>query len=111
MLQNSACSAISNHTHAAIALLGIHQPSHCQRQQQDTHMACVSQTTAAHGELQLSLPEDSVDAMTSTQIITTDNTHFFNTEEFPTPERDRVALQEGFYMVSSMFPQPTAVRL
>lgn len=70
-----------------------------------------SRTCAVHEGIQLSLTENSVDAMTSTQIITIDNTHFFNTEELPIPERDRVALQESFYMASSVFPQPATVRL
>lgn len=102
MNQNSVCFEISNHIHPAIVLLGIHQMP-----LPENH----SRTCAAHEGLQLRLIEDSLDAMTSTQIITTDNTHFFNTEQFPTPERDRVALQEGFYMASSVFPQPTTVRL
>lgn len=66
-----------------------------------------SRTCAAHEGLQSSLTEDSVDAVTSAQIISIDNIHFFNSEELPIPER----IQAGFYMASSVFPQPTTARL
>lgn len=99
MNQNSACSEISNHRHPAIVF---------------TKYAIArdhSRTCAVLEGLQLSLTEDSVDASEISQIITIDNTHFFNTEEFPTPERDRAALQEGFYMASSVLIQPVTVKL